>query len=99
MKAILLSVLKWAMGGLIARILVGAGLTLVGYASFVPLVYTGLNQLNSALGGLPADMLQVLLLGGLGEVLSIIGSAMLTRVSLLAGLAGLARAANAGQGS
>lgn len=99
MKGILLSVLKWAMGGLIARMLVGAGLTLVGYVSFVPLVMTGLNQLNSALGGLPADMLQVLLLGGLGEVLSIIGSAMLTRVSLLAGLAGLARVASTGQGT
>ena len=82
------------MGGLISRALVGAGLTLVGYAAFVPLLQRGLQQINNALAGMAADMLQVLLLGGLGDVLSIIGSALLTRVSLLAGLAGLARVAN-----
>lgn len=91
MKEFLFKVLMWAMGGLIARTLVGAGLTVVGYVAFVPLLEYGLDQLNYALGGIAADVLNVLLLGGLGDIITIIGSAMMTKISLLAGLAGLAR--------
>lgn len=91
MQGLLLKLGMWVLGGFIARTLVGAGLTIVGYVAFVPLLEYGLDQLNSALGGMAADVLNVLLLGGLGEIITIIGSAMMTKISLLAGLAGLAR--------
>lgn len=91
MHAFLMKLLMWVLGGVIARVLVGAGLTLFGYGAFIGLLNFALDQINNALGGMTADMLNVLLLGGFGDVLSIVGSAMLTRVSLLAGIAGLAR--------
>ncbi|CAN7347611.1 DUF2523 family protein [Pseudoxanthomonas sp. LjRoot168] len=91
MQGLLLKLGMWVLGGFIARTLVGAGLTIVGYVAFVPLLEYGLDQLNNALGGMAADVLNVLLLGGLGDIITIIGSAMMTKISLLAGLAGLAR--------
>lgn len=98
MGSLLMKFGMFILGGLISRALVGAGLTLVGYVAFVPILENGLSLINSALAGMAADMFNILMLGGLGEVLSIIGSAMLTRVSLLAGLAGLARV-HANQGN
>lgn len=98
MHALLMKLVMWVVGGLIARTLVGAGLTIVGYVAFIPLMEYGLDQVNNALAGMAADMLSVLMLGGLGEVLSVVGSAMLTRVSMLAGLAGLARISSNQQG-
>lgn len=99
MHAILLTLVKWVVGGLIARILIGAGLTVFGYGAFVGLLHFALDQVNQALGGMAADLLNVLLLGGFGEVLTIMGSAMLTRVSLIAGIAGLARVQDLQQGN
>lgn len=99
MHAILMKLLQWVFAGLIVRLLVGAGLTLFGYGAFVSLLNFALEQVNQALGGMAADALNVLLLGGLGDILSIIGSAMLTRVSLLAGIAGLARVQDIQQGN
>lgn len=98
MGGLLTKILFFVIGGLISRTLVGAGLTIVGYVAFVPLLENGLSMINSALAGMAADMFNVLMLGGLGEVLSVIGSALLTRISLLAGLAGLARV-HANQGN
>lgn len=91
MHALLLKLLKWTFGGLIAQVLVGAGITLFGYGAMIGLMQYALNQVAGALGGVSGDVLDILLLGGLGESLTIVGSAMVTRVSLLAGIAGLAR--------
>ncbi|MBB3344513.1 DUF2523 domain-containing protein [Luteimonas sp. RC10] len=99
MAGILLKIMQWALGGLIARALFGAGMTFVSYVAFFPLVNMALDQINNALAGMASDMYRVLMLGGLGDVLSILGSAMLTRVSMMAGLAGLARIADAQQGN
>lgn len=96
MQAFFMKLAMWVLGGFIARTLVGAGLTLVGYVAFIPLLEYGLDQLNWALGGIAADVLNVLLLGGLGDIITIIGSAMMTKISLLAGLAGLARVSTQG---
>lgn len=94
MHAILFSLAKWIVGGLIARMIIGAGMTVVSYIAFIPIVQFGLDQVSDAMGGMAGDMLNVLLLGGVGEVLSIVGSGLLTRVSMVAGLAGLARMAD-----
>ncbi len=99
MAGFLLKIMKWVLGGLIARALWGAGMTFVSYVAFFPLVNMALDQINSALSGMARDMYNVLMLGGLGQVLSILGSAMLTRVSMLAGLAGLARMSQQPQGN
>ncbi|HHW4679770.1 MAG TPA: DUF2523 domain-containing protein [Xylella sp.] len=71
-------------GHAVARVLVGAGLALVTTASLVPLVTSALNLVVSNMSGIPADLLNVVLLMGFGQALSIIGSAILTRLALQA---------------
>jgi hypothetical protein len=82
MISILYAVVAWAASGLIARLLLGAGLTLVVYAGVVTGVTALLDSSASALGGLPSDMINLILLSGLGEAMSIIGSAILSKVAL-----------------
>ena len=72
----------WAVGGLIAKVLVGAGLTLVTASFVAGYVNDLLDYLGDQIGGMPADLLALLGLGGFGTMLSIIGSAMLARVAL-----------------
>ena len=95
----MISALKLLLGSLlgnfIARILTGAGLTIVTGAVLVPVVTTALDAAASTLGGVPGDILGVVNLGGLGECMSIIGSAMLTRTTINAGRVGLKKAASA----
>lgn len=82
-------------GDSIASALGGAGLSLVTAAVMIPLVTTALNAAVSAIGGISADVLSVILLFGFGEAISIIGSAMLTRLVIGAGRVGVKKAASA----
>lgn len=77
----------------IARALGGAGLTLATGAVIIPVVTGALNLAAQAVGGMPGDMLAVCLLGGLGEAISFLGSAMLTRIGMNATRVGIKRAA------
>jgi uncharacterized protein DUF2523 len=91
MFKLLYGVLAWAMGGLVQTMLVGAGLSLVVYAALSPLIEGFLQDAVFALNGLPQVAVQFLLLAGVGEALSILGSAILTRlaISSAANVAGL----------
>lgn len=93
MPALIYGALAWAMAGLIPTLLLGAGLAIVTYVGLSPLVEAGLDAAVSKLtgSGLPDVALQLALLSGLGEALSIIGSAILTRlaISAAANVAGL----------
>jgi hypothetical protein len=93
MHALLYGVIAWAMGGAIARFLVGAGLSVVVYTGITTGVTALLDNAVTAVGGLPADILSLVLLTGVGESLSIMGAAILSRVALaMAGnVAGLKR--------
>lgn len=82
MAGILFGIVSWAMSGLIPMILVGAGMSLVLYAGIQPLIEGLLNDSASAINGLPEIALQLLLLTGVGEALSILGSAILTRFAI-----------------
>lgn len=68
-----------------ARILTGLGLGLVTYAALTPLVLSALNVMRSMTGGMTASVLQVALLSGIGEALSMIGAAIMTRTAIDAG--------------
>ncbi|ALQ96912.1 hypothetical protein B398_05615 [Xylella fastidiosa 32] len=74
--------LRNILGQTVARGLVGAGLALVTTVLLIPLVTSALNLIVSKISGIPADVLNIALLMGFGEALSIIGSAMLTRLAL-----------------
>ena len=78
------SIIAFAIGGLVARALTGAGLALVGYWIVGDLVLEALEFAKTSMGGLPADVLQLLLLMGVGEYLSIVGSAVLARAAIVA---------------
>lgn len=85
--------LKNLLGDSLARVLGGAGLSLVSMAALVPLVTTALNAAASAVGGIGGDVLNVILLFGFGEAMSVMGAAMLTRMSIQAASVGLKKAA------
>lgn len=82
------------LGSFIARILTGAGLAVVSGAALIPLVTAALDAAAAGLGGMPGDMLAICNMGGIGEAMSIIGSAMLTRTAINAGKLGLKKAAS-----
>jgi hypothetical protein len=85
--------LKNLFGDGVARLLGGAGLSLVTGAVALPLITTALNAASAAIGGIGADVLNVALLFGFGEAMSIIGTAMLTRAAMGATRVGIKRAA------
>ncbi|MRT52336.1 DUF2523 domain-containing protein, partial [Xylella fastidiosa subsp. multiplex] len=67
--------LRNILGQTVARGLVGAGLALVTTVPLIPLVTSALNLIVSKMSGISADVLNIALLMGFGEALSIIGSA------------------------
>lgn len=83
------------LGNFIARILTGAGMAVATGAVLMPVVTSALDAAAQGIGGIPGDMLGVLNLGGFGEAMSIIGSAMLTRTAINAGRVGIKMAGSA----
>ncbi len=84
MIAFIYGALAWAMSGLIPTLLVGAGLSLVTFTALNPLIESMLESAASSLNGLPLAAVQWTLLAGVGDALSILGSAILTRLSIVA---------------
>lgn len=95
MRSWLSGLLKNLFGDSIARALSGAGLSLVSAAMLIPLVTTLLNQAAAAVGGVTGDMLSIIGLFGFGEAMSIMGSAMLTRLAVDSTNIGIKRASSA----
>lgn len=65
-----------------ARVLTGAGLSMVSFAAITVAVTAGLSLAVSHVQGLTGDVAQIVRLLGVGEALSIIGSALLTRAAM-----------------
>lgn len=72
------------LGSAVGTMLLGAGLGLTTYAVSRPLVMSALNQAASSFNNMAGDILQVALIAGLGEVLTIIGSGISTRLGITA---------------
>jgi len=83
MLSILYGVLGWAMTGLIPTVLVGAGLSLATYTGLSPLIDSMLQNAVNSLSGMPLEAVQWTLLAGVGEALSILGSAILSRLTIV----------------
>lgn len=79
-------------GGAVGSMLLGGGLALTTYAVSKPLIMSALDEAAQAMGGMPGDILQVALIAGLGEVLTIIGSGIATRLGITAARVALKRA-------
>jgi len=80
MMGILYAGLAWLLDHAIARILVGAGLTLITSVGIDTAFAALLNSATSGIGS--SGYIGLLQLGGVGAAMSIVGSAMLTRVAL-----------------
>ena len=98
MFAALGELLTGLFGVMIARMLIGAGLGVVTYGALSTAVSLALNALVAQFSGLPADMLNMLLLSGVGQGLSIIGSAMAARAAMKAASVGVGMAAGSSTG-
>ncbi|WP_149193475.1 DUF2523 domain-containing protein [Luteimonas suaedae] len=72
------------LGGSIATMLFGAGLALTTYAVSKPLILSMLTEAATRFNNIGGSLLQVMLIAGLGEVVTIIGSAILTRLGIQA---------------
>lgn len=83
------TLLKNLVGDSIANALIGGGLALVSWGALSVVLTTALDAAADAFGGLPGDVLSILLIGGLGQILSILGSAMLTRLAITSASMGL----------
>lgn len=82
MGAVIAGLLAWWASGLLARLLIGGGISLVVATGLNALIESFLSQAASYASGVPADVLGLSLLFGWGTALSIIGGALLTRVGI-----------------
>lgn len=98
MFAALGELLEGLFGVMLAKILVGAGLGVVTYGALSTATSLALNALVAQFSGLPANVLNMLLLSGVGQGLSIIGSAMAARAAMKAASVGIGMAAASGTG-
>lgn len=84
MMGLLFGLVTWAFSGALASILVGGGIALVVAVGLDTAVTAFLTAAAGAMGGMPSDVLQLSLLTGWADALSIIGGAFLSRVALVA---------------
>lgn len=87
--------LQGLVGGALANILIGAGLGVVSFSAISAAIYSALALMQSYVGGITTDALQVVLMLGFGEALSIIGSALLVRAAIASAGVGIGKAASA----
>lgn len=79
------------LGTAAARVLTGAGLGLATFAALTPLVLAALNAAATRFNGIASNVANVMLLSGFGLAVTMIGSAMLTRVAIDAGKVALTK--------
>jgi Protein of unknown function (DUF2523) len=88
----LFELLSLLLSGSMARVLTGAGLTLVSYAAIGPLVSTALALATSGASGMLPSVLQLCAMSGAGVAFSSVGSALIARAALASSTMGLKRA-------
>lgn len=78
MPAVLLWIGRIFISQFIVRALAGAGLAFISYQGLSGYVEGFLQSWANSVSGLPSDMVDLLLMAGVGEAIDIIGSAMLS---------------------
>jgi len=74
-----------------ARVLTGAGLSVASYAAIATACTAALTAAVNSFNGLGSDLANIVLLCGVGESISIIGAALLTRAAIQAANLGLTK--------
>lgn len=83
MPAFLYVLASWMLAGIVARVLVGAGIAIASFVAIKAAIEASLDGLQSTFSTLGAAG-QMLALMGLGDFLSIVGSALVTAASFAA---------------
>lgn len=83
MQALFYSILKWAIVSSIARVLAGLVITTVSLAWLGDYANQALGYAVTSIGNLPGEVGQIVLMTGIGQALSIIGSALITRAVIV----------------
>lgn len=65
-----------------AMFLTGAGLSVASYAAIATAATTALNGATNAFGGLGGELAAIVYMCGVGQAVSIIGAAMLTKAAI-----------------
>lgn len=71
--------LTWIAGSFLARVLVGAGLSIASLSFVGGLIDSALTNVQSIWGGLPGSIAAILGLSGFGSALSLVGGAVVAR--------------------
>lgn len=82
MWAFVVSLVTWILSNFVAKLLLGAGLTFLTASLVSGYISDMLTTAAGYLGQVPADIVQFLAYAGVGDYLSLIGGALLTRASL-----------------
>lgn len=84
MVNLILGAMATLASSLVARLLIGAGLSIASYVWVGSAIEGLLGQVSSAWGGMPSAVVQLIALGGAGQALSIIGAALVARAGIVA---------------
>lgn len=76
MIALFKALLIWVLAGAVARVLAGAGLAIGTYALLSSMLDAFLGLLTTSLNGITSGFSNLLWLAGVGEAISIVGSAL-----------------------
>lgn len=83
MPAILYTILKWVIVSAFARVLAGLVISTVAMTWLGDYANDALGYAVSSISALPAGVGQIVLMTGIGQVISIIGSALITRAVIV----------------
>lgn len=75
-------IIGWATSSGFSRALTGLGIGVVTHVAVGGLITSYLNSASSSVSSLPSNMAQIILMMGVGEYLSIVGVALLTRAAI-----------------
>lgn len=91
MPALLVHILGAMLGSALARILVGAGLSVATFYVVDTYVEAALLMLNDYSSDLPAALVAMVRISGVGSVLSMVGSALTVRAAIVSAAAAVTK--------
>ncbi len=83
MGALLQTIMAWIIGSNVAKLFAGVGVAIVSQVFLTGYINDALSAIVGQTNGLSADVLNIFKMLGFGQFLSILGSAFLTRVTIM----------------
>lgn len=83
MPIFLMGILQWVIVSSIARVLAGVTLAVVAQTFLADYATDALASMLYSIQSMPSVALQLMLLSGIGQVITILGSALITRTTIV----------------